>query len=504
MAEIAREVWRDRALAERLEREAEELKRRFDEAFWCEDRGGFYALALDGDKNQVDSICSNIGHLLWSQIVPPERVDAIVDQLMGEGLWSGWGVRTMSDAEPAYSPLSYHNGTVWPHDNSLIAWGLAHTPLARAHRIVQRMLAASRHFDHQLPEVFAGLRRSRHAVSDRLPDRGAAAGMGGGHAGPAPAAASGPAAGPAAAPPRVGRAARAAALGREDPPLAACAPSTRIWDVRVRTASGKSRGDMKIAVIAPCWFPVPPTGYGGIEWVVSLLADGLVDRGHDVTLFASGDSHTKAKLAAISPGCAERVDRTLVLGAPARPPLLRARRRLRRDQRPLGPGRRGARRGDRHARRAHRSRAARRRAGELYDQVARVAPKTAFISLSMNQRKPRPDYNWIANCPNALDLSVYPFRPQRGDYLLFLGRMSPDKGAHRAVAVAMEAGLPLKIAGKMREPKEQRVLREFVEPHLGDGHRVARRGLARREGRVAPARARDALSRSSGRSRSAW
>ena len=93
--------------------------------------------------------------------------------------------------------------------------------------------------------------------------------------------------------------------------------------------------------------------------------------------------------------------------------------------------------------------------GELYDQVSRVAPTTTFISLSMNQRKPRPDYNWIANCPNALDLSVYPFRPQRGDYLLFLGRMSPDKGAHRAVAVAMESGVPLKIAGKMREPKEQ-------------------------------------------------
>ena len=174
LAEIAREVWRDRPLAERLEREAEELKRRFDEAFWCEDRGGFYALALDGDKNQVDSICSNIGHLLWSQIVPPERVEAIVDQLMGEGLWSGWGVRTMSENEPAYSPLSYHNGTVWPHDNSLIAWGLAqHDRWPELQRIVQRMLAASRHFDHQLPEVFAGLRRSRRRFRLRIrPRRG--------------------------------------------------------------------------------------------------------------------------------------------------------------------------------------------------------------------------------------------------------------------------------------------------------------------------------------------
>ena len=96
---------------------------------------------------------------------------------------------------------------------------------------------------------------------------------------------------------------------------------------------------MRIAVLAPCWFPVPPTGYGGIEWVVSLLADGLVDGGHDVTLFASGDSHTKAKLASVHPRRAERVDRALVLGAAPRAPLLRARGRVRRDQRPLGPAR---------------------------------------------------------------------------------------------------------------------------------------------------------------------
>jgi glycogen debranching enzyme len=161
IAEIAREAWRDRSLAERLDREAEELKRRFDETFWCDDRGGFYVLALDGEKNRVDSICSNMGHLLWSRIVPPKRVDAIVDQLMGDGLWSGWGVRTMSEDDAAYSPLSYHNGTVWPHDNSLIAWGLAqYARWPEAQRIVQRMLVASRHFDHQLPEVFAGLRRA--------------------------------------------------------------------------------------------------------------------------------------------------------------------------------------------------------------------------------------------------------------------------------------------------------------------------------------------------------
>src|SRR5207237_10306365 len=107
--------------------------------------------------------------------------------------------------------------------------------------------------------------------------------------------------------------------------------------------------------------------------------------------------------------------------------------------------------------------------GEIYEKVARVAPKVGLISISMNQRKPKPDLNWIANCPNALDFSVYPVKPHRGEYLLFLGRMSPDKGAHRAVAVAVETGLPLKLAGKMQEPKEREYFKELVEPHLVDG-----------------------------------
>jgi glycogen debranching enzyme len=161
LAELAREVWRERELAERLEREATELQRRFDSAFWCEARGGYYALALDGDKRRVDSLTSNVGHLLWSGIVPSERVDAVVDQLMGEELWSGWGVRTMSAGDGGFNPLAYHNGTVWPHDNSLIAWGLArYGRWAEAQRIIRRLLHASSYFDHQLPEVFAGFSRT--------------------------------------------------------------------------------------------------------------------------------------------------------------------------------------------------------------------------------------------------------------------------------------------------------------------------------------------------------
>ncbi len=161
VADIAREVWRERELAERLEREAAELRERFDRAFWCEERGGYHALALDGEGSRVDSLTSNIGHLLWSGIVPPERVDDVADQLMGEELWSGWGVRTMSAGDGGYNPLSYHNGSVWPHDNSLIALGLArYGRWAEAQRIVMRMLEAAEHFEYQLPEVFAGFSRT--------------------------------------------------------------------------------------------------------------------------------------------------------------------------------------------------------------------------------------------------------------------------------------------------------------------------------------------------------
>jgi glycogen debranching enzyme len=161
LAELAREVWRERELAVRLDREADELQERFDEAFWTDARGGYYVLALDGEKRQVDSLCSNLGHLLWSGIVPQERVDQVVDRLMGPDLWSGWGVRTMSAADAGFNPLSYHNGTVWPHDNSLIAWGLArYGRWQEAQRIIRRMLNAAGHFEYQLPEVFAGLPRA--------------------------------------------------------------------------------------------------------------------------------------------------------------------------------------------------------------------------------------------------------------------------------------------------------------------------------------------------------
>jgi glycogen debranching enzyme len=161
LAEIARVAWGDEPLAARLDAEADQLAARFDAAYWVPDRGGYYALALDRDKQRVDALCSNLGHLLWSGIVPPARVEAIVDALMRHEVWSGWGVRTMSKSDAPYSPLSYHNGTVWPHDTAIAAWGLArYGRWGHVQRIANALLDAAKHFGWSLPEVFAGFDRS--------------------------------------------------------------------------------------------------------------------------------------------------------------------------------------------------------------------------------------------------------------------------------------------------------------------------------------------------------
>jgi glycogen debranching enzyme len=160
-AELEREVWGNADAAARLEREARELRRRFDDAFWVED-GGYYALGLDAAKRQIDSLGSNMGHLLWSGIVPPERVDAVADLLMSGRMWSGWGIRTLAAGQAGYNPLVYHDGTVWPHDNSLIAGGLARAGRAGdVERILLSIVEAAAFFDYRLPEVFAGFPREQ-------------------------------------------------------------------------------------------------------------------------------------------------------------------------------------------------------------------------------------------------------------------------------------------------------------------------------------------------------
>jgi glycogen debranching enzyme len=169
VAELAREVWQDAALAVELQRGAESLRDRFDRAFWLEERGA-YALALDRDKRPVDSLCSNNGHLLWSGIVPEARVGSVAAALASDDLWSGWGIRTMGRGEAGYNPLGYHTGTVWPHDTMLAAWGLARAGAwEQAWQLVRGLLEAARFFDQSLPEVFAGYPRSETAFPVAYP-----------------------------------------------------------------------------------------------------------------------------------------------------------------------------------------------------------------------------------------------------------------------------------------------------------------------------------------------
>ncbi|GAA4570464.1 glycogen debranching N-terminal domain-containing protein [Micromonospora coerulea] len=158
-ARLARTFWNDPAYADRLEREAAALKERFNRDFWIPERE-YYALALDPDGRHVDALSSNIGHLLWSGIVDESRAAAVVGHLLGPRLFSGWGVRTLADDQGRYNPIGYHVGTVWPFDNSIIAWGLWRYGFREeAGRICESMLSASRFFGGRLPEAFAGYDR---------------------------------------------------------------------------------------------------------------------------------------------------------------------------------------------------------------------------------------------------------------------------------------------------------------------------------------------------------
>jgi glycogen debranching enzyme len=158
-ARMAREIWNDPALAESLEASAADLKQRFNRDFWLNDRG-YFALALNGDKQPVDALTSNIGHLLWSGIVDDDKAQQVAGHLLSPRMFSGWGIRTMAEGEGAYNPIGYHVGTVWPHDNSLIAMGLRRYGFHNeAARVSQTMIEASTYFDARLPEAFAGYPR---------------------------------------------------------------------------------------------------------------------------------------------------------------------------------------------------------------------------------------------------------------------------------------------------------------------------------------------------------
>jgi glycogen debranching enzyme len=152
-------------LADRLEADAALLKKRFDEAFWMPDQGA-YAMALDRDKKPADALTSNQGQALWSGIVDTRRARAVVDCLTGPGLHSGWGIRTYAAGQPGYNPLSYHVGSIWPHDNALILAGLkAYGFDAEANALAGQLFEVAQHFpDFRMPELFCGFDRASVGV----------------------------------------------------------------------------------------------------------------------------------------------------------------------------------------------------------------------------------------------------------------------------------------------------------------------------------------------------
>jgi glycogen debranching enzyme len=152
-------------LAARLVREAEALRERFESAFWVDDLA-YYAIALDGDKQQADAVASNAGQCLWTGIVAPDRAQHVADRLLDRGLFSGWGVRTYAAHQPGYNPIGYHTGTVWPHDTSLIAAGLKRYGFHdEANLLIGRVLEAAQQFPaYRLPELFCGFEREETSV----------------------------------------------------------------------------------------------------------------------------------------------------------------------------------------------------------------------------------------------------------------------------------------------------------------------------------------------------
>jgi glycogen debranching enzyme len=169
-ATLAREVWGDAPLAERLDQQAAQLRQRFNHDFWMPNRN-YFALALDAEKRPVDSITSNAGHLLFSGIADQDKADAVAERLMADDMFSGYGIRTMASSEAGYDAISYHNGSIWPHDNAIIAAGLArYGHNHEASRIAHAIIDAAGCYGYRLPEVFAGFDRTTTAYAVEYPD----------------------------------------------------------------------------------------------------------------------------------------------------------------------------------------------------------------------------------------------------------------------------------------------------------------------------------------------
>jgi glycogen debranching enzyme len=153
----------EKEVAQGWDDRAETLKLAFNERFWIPDRGWF-ALALDRDGRPVDACASNMGHCLWSGIIDEDKAPSVARLLLSPEMFTGWGVRTLSSTMGAYDPVSYHNGSVWPHDNALIVAGLVRYGfIDEAQRIAVGLLDAAQHFNGRLPELFSGFDRDEYA-----------------------------------------------------------------------------------------------------------------------------------------------------------------------------------------------------------------------------------------------------------------------------------------------------------------------------------------------------
>jgi glycosyltransferase involved in cell wall biosynthesis len=221
---------------------------------------------------------------------------------------------------------------------------------------------------------------------------------------------------------------------------------------------------MRIAEVAPPWLSVPPQGYGGIEWVVALLADGLVERGHEVTLFATGDSKTNARLEYVferAPGPAlindnwhDTLQTFHVFRDPDRFDLFHV-------HAPWSALIVPALLGLTTVHTLHGS-----FTPEMRRLYADLGDRVRYVAISENQRSHMPDLPYAGVVYNGLDVPAFPFRAEKDDFLLFLGRAHPDKGVLRAVLAAREAGLPIVLAVKIAHPEEEQHWNEEVLPVL--------------------------------------
>jgi glycogen debranching enzyme len=168
-ARLARDVWADPTYADQLDTLATDLQARFIADFWC-DNTEYPALALDGDRRAVPTITSNPGHLLWSGILDQDRALATGRRLLADDMFSGWGIRTLAARQPAYHPISYHRGGVWPHDTALAVAGLARQGMRdEAVRVAEGLIDAAANTNGRLPELITGHDRTHHTKPVQYP-----------------------------------------------------------------------------------------------------------------------------------------------------------------------------------------------------------------------------------------------------------------------------------------------------------------------------------------------